>query len=92
MQQAIFDDFVGVQCVNCRSWKVRHKTNDSPLVVCQDCLKIFAANNLPRCGECHLPFYRENIVKIIENNSKCPQCQHSIILYDDLKSWALETQ
>jgi len=91
MQQAIFDGFVGIPCVSCNSWKVRHPTNDPSNAVCQKCLKIFPAINLPRCSNCHLPFYRENIIKIIENNSCCPQCKNPIILYEDLKMWALST-
>lgn len=90
IQQSLFDGFVGVQCV-CQSWKVRFYEQNKHKLECQDCEKVFPAINLPRCPDCLLLFYRENILKIIENNGRCPNedCNAPITLYEDLKIWAL---
>lgn len=90
LQQALFDGFVGVQCIKCLSWKVRFHEIRGHTLHCEDCTENFPAINIPRCQKCHLLFYRENILKIIENNSQCPQCQAPLTLYEDLKMWALQ--
>lgn len=89
LQQALFDGFTGVQCTKCDSWKVRESESSRHKLQCQDCENVFPAINVPRCSNCYLLFYRENVLKIIENNNKCPDCGESIVLYEDLKQWAL---
>lgn len=90
IQNAMFDGFIGVQC-ECTSWKVLVSELSRHKLQCQDCEKIFPAVNIPRCSTCHLLFYKENIKKIIENNSQCPQCSTAIILFEELKIWALHS-
>lgn len=89
MQQALVDGFIGVQCPKCESWKIREDETSRHRVKCQDCEYVFPAVNLPRCQSCHMLFYKENILKIIENNNKCPDCGSPVMLYEDLKQWAL---
>lgn len=89
LQQALFDGFIGVQCPKCDSWKVREYESNKHRLQCQDCEELFPAINLPRCPNCYMLFYRENILKIIESNNRCPDCQSPIVLYEDLKQWAL---
>lgn len=91
MQNAMFDGFIGVQCEKCTSWKVLVSELTRHKLTCQDCENTFAAVNIPRCQRCHLLFYKENIRKIIENNSQCPQCDANITLFEELRMYALHS-
>jgi len=89
LDQALFDGFTGAQCEKCNSWKTREETNNKHKIYCEDCRHIMTGKTIPRCNNCKLLFHKETIKKIIENHNKCPQCHENILLYEELRMWAL---
>lgn len=72
--QAIFADCSGMQCT-CGSWRVREKTNNSRVVECFDCDKVFPATSVPKCKYCQIPLYSERLKWMVKHGNRCQSCK-----------------
>ena len=70
--EAVYLDYFGVECVTCKSWRVRQK-NDSNKVECYDCGADFMAKSASKCRYCQIPLYKEDLSHIVKTG-KCENC------------------
>lgn len=77
---AIAQNFYGLQCKECDSWRVDRKESlgHKDLLHCYACTNEFLGKTVSQCKYCFFPFYAE-VLQIIKNNgSKCPKCEKDI--------------
>lgn len=73
---AIWDNFTGLQCPDCKSWRVSNVTDEYATngKYCHKCNKRFTARIFSHCLYCQEPLYTENIQTMKNNGLKCPHC------------------
>jgi len=83
---AIFLDYLGIQCIECDSWRIRKKP-DSSDVECYDCEKQFTSKTVTTCRYCQLPLYKEQLHHIIKTG-RCESCNTENHLPEELIEYA----
>lgn len=78
--EAIAQNFYGLQCKECDSWRVDRKESLGlkDHLYCYACTNEFLGKTVSQCKYCFYPFYTQ-VLQIIKNNgSKCPKCKKDV--------------
>lgn len=67
--EAIFQKYYGIQCEQCKSWRVKELTDtmeNGNNLTCKDCQNTFKGYTVNKCRYCQIPFFKEELKHVVK--------------------------
>jgi len=84
---ALFAKFSGIQCNNCKSWRVQDNNGKLTDLHCIDCDNSFTTRTINKCTYCQIPLYKERLIHILKTK-RCENCNAENILPEEIINYA----